>query len=105
MKASKEGEMVGVWRVLCGGFLVVLSPFVVASHAQQPPPPTKVVQITGLTGVKNRTKGSLAVEGGNLRFAHGQAKVDLAATSVQDVVTGNDRQRLIQDRKRTRLNS
>jgi hypothetical protein len=85
----------GVGRVLFGGFSLVLSPFIVASNAQQPAAPTKVVQITGLTGVKNRTKGSLAIEGGNLRFAHAQAKVDLAATSVQDVVTGNDSQRLV----------
>jgi hypothetical protein len=84
-----------VWRVLSGGLLVVLSPFLVTSNAQQPAAPTKVVQIMGLTGVKNKTSGSLAIEGGNLRFAHGQTKVDLAATSVQDVVTGNDSQRLV----------
>ena len=93
---SKEGEMVaGVGRVVCAGFLLVLSGFVAPSPAQQSAAPTKVIQIMGLTGVKNKTKGSLAVEGGNLRFAHGQAKVDLAATSVQDVVTGNDSERLI----------
>jgi hypothetical protein len=82
------------WRVLSGGLLLMMSPFVLAGQAQQAAP-TKVVQIMGLTGVKNNTKGSLAIEGGNLRFAHGPAKVDLAATSVQDVVTGNDSQRLI----------
>jgi hypothetical protein len=85
----------GVGRVLFGGFLLVLSPFTAPGHAQQPVAPTKVVQITGLTGVKNGTKGSLAVENGNLRFAHAQTKVDLAATSMQDIVTGNDSQRLI----------
>jgi hypothetical protein len=83
------------WRVLSGGLLVTMSPFVLASHAQQPAGPTRVVQIMGLTGVKNKTSGSLVVEGGNLRFAHGQTKVDVAVTSVQDVVTGNDSQRLI----------
>jgi len=82
-------------RMLLSGFLLVLGPFIAASRAQQPATPTKVVQITGLTGVKNKTSGSLMVEGGNLRFAHGQTKVDVAATSVQDVVTGNDSQRLI----------
>jgi hypothetical protein len=85
----------GFWRVLCSGFLLMSSPFVVASHAQQPAAPTKVVQIMGLTGVKNKTSGSLVVEGGNLRFAHAQTKVDVAVTSVQDVITGNDSQRLI----------
>jgi hypothetical protein len=85
----------GVGRVLCGGVLLVLSPFAEPGYAQQPAAPTKVVQITGLTGVKNRTKGSLAVESGNLRFAHAQTKVDLPATSIHDIVTGNDSQRLI----------
>lgn len=85
----------GVGRVVCAGFLLVLSGFVAPSPAQQSAAPTKVIQIMGLTGVKNKTKGSLAVESGNLRFAHGQAKVDLAATAVQDVVTGNDSERLI----------
>lgn len=85
----------GFGRLLLSGFLLVFSPFIVASQAQQPAAPTKVVQITGLAGVKNKTSGSLMVEGGNLRFAHGQTKVDVAATSVQDVVTGNDSQRLI----------
>jgi hypothetical protein len=83
------------WRVLSGGLLAMISPFVLVSQAQQPAAPTEVVQVMGLTGVKSKTSGSLAVEGGNLRFAHGAAKVDLAATSVQDVVTGNDSQRLI----------
>lgn len=85
----------GVCRVLCGGLLLVWNSFAAPSPAQQPAASTKVTQITGLTGVKNNTKGSLATEGGNLRFAHGQAKVELAATSVQDVVTGNDSQRLV----------
>jgi hypothetical protein len=87
--------MLSFWRVLCGGLLLTMSPFVLMSQAQQPGAPTKVTQIMGLTGVKSKTSGSLVVEGGNLRFAHGAAKVDLAATSVQDVVTGNDSQRLI----------
>ncbi len=85
----------GLWRVVCSGLLVTISPFVLVSRAQQAATPTKVVQIMGLTGVKNKTSGKLTVEGGNLRFAHGAAKVDVAATSVQDVVTGNDSQRLI----------
>jgi hypothetical protein len=84
----------GFWRVSCGVFLVVL-PFVLVSQAQQQAVPTKVVQIMGLSGVKNKTKGSLAMDGGNLRFTHGQTKVDVAATSVLDVVTGNDSQRVI----------
>ena len=53
------------------------------------------MQITGFAGVKNKTGGNLAVEGGNLHFIHEQTKVDVAATSVEDVVTGADSQRMI----------
>ena len=85
----------GVKRVLITVFLVALSPLARPSNAQQAGAPTKVVQITGLAGVKNQTKGSITVEGGNLRFANGQTKVDLGVASMEDVITGNDSQRLI----------
>ena len=61
----------------------------------QQPPPQKAVQLLGLAGVKNNTKGSLTVENGGLRFRHAKANTDLAASSVQDVVTGSDSQRMI----------
>jgi hypothetical protein len=76
-------------------FGVLLGSVIPASYAQQPPAPTKVLQITGLEGVKNKTKGTLAVDGSNLRFIHAETKVDLSASSVQDVITGNDSQRLV----------
>ncbi len=85
----------GTKRVLFAVLLFVLSPFILPSNAQQPAAPIKVNQITGLAGVKNKTKGSITIENGNLRFAQGKTNVDLAATSMQDVVTGNDSQRLV----------
>jgi hypothetical protein len=85
----------GMKRVSFTVLLLVLSPFVLPGDAQQPAAPIKVDQITGLVGVKNKAKGSVTIENGNLRFAHGKTNVDLAATSMQDVVTGNDSQRLI----------
>lgn len=87
--------VLGIKRVLFAVLSLVLSPFILPSNAQQPAAPIKVNQITGLTGVKNKTKGSITIENGNLRFAHDKTNVDLAATSMQDVVTGNDSQRLI----------
>jgi hypothetical protein len=87
--------VLGTKRVWFAVLLLVLSPFILPSNAQQPAAPIKVDQIMGLAGVKNKTKGSITIENGNLRFAHGKTKVDLAATSMQDVVTGNDSQRLI----------
>ncbi len=56
---------------------------------------TKVKQIKGLSGVKERTNGLLMVDGQNLHFSHEQLKVDVPAASVEDVITGNDSQRLI----------
>src|SRR6266851_1522080 len=87
--------VLGIKRVVFAVLLLVLSPFILPSNAQQPAAPIKVDQITGLAGVKNKTKGSITIENGNLRFAHGKTNVDLAAASMQDVVTGNDSQRLV----------
>src|ERR1700722_2819210 len=68
-----------------------------AACAQQPVPalPTKAVELTGLAGVKNNAKGTLTVESGNLRFTHSGVPSDLAASAMQDVVTGNDSQRVV----------
>ncbi len=85
----------GIGRVLWVVLVLVASPFVLPGKAQQPAAGTKVTQITGLSGVKNKTSGLLGVEGGNLHFSHEQMKVDVAATSVEDVITGNDSQRLV----------
>jgi len=54
----------------------------------------KVVQVTGLTGVKANTKGILTVESGNLQFANSKSKVSVPLQSVEDVVTDNDSQRV-----------
>jgi len=67
----------------------------VQARAATPEAGTKVTQITGLSGVKNKTKGHLLVNGGNLNFTHEQMKVDMPVNSVEDVVTGNDSQRAI----------
>ena len=55
----------------------------------------KVTQIMGLSGVKNKTGGRLLVDGQNLHFTHELMKVDVPTALVEDVITGNDSQRLI----------
>jgi hypothetical protein len=75
--------------ILMAGLLVS------ASNAQQSQTPTKVVQLTGLVSVRNNTQGSLMVQNGNLRFAHSRSTSDLVPGSMDDVVTGNDSQRVI----------
>ena len=64
-------------------------------NAQQVPGPVKVVQLTGLPGVKDNAKGTLDVEDGNLHFVHAKASSDVSAASIQDVVTGSDTQRAV----------
>jgi hypothetical protein len=62
--------------------------------AQQPDVGIKVVQVTGLAGVKANAKGSLTPENGNLQFEDSKAKVNVPIHSVEDVITGNDSQRV-----------
>ena len=75
--------------ILIAGLLVS------GSDAQPPQTPTRAIQVVGLLGVKNNTAGRLTVESGNLRFTHLGSSADLAPSSMQDVVTGNDSQRVI----------
>ena len=72
----------------------IVGPTALPIIAQQTPAATKVVQFTGLEGVKPKTSGSLTLEGGNLQFAGSQAKANLPLHSIIDVVTGNDSQRV-----------
>jgi hypothetical protein len=66
-----------------------------AARAQQASGPVKVVQLTGLMGVKDNAKGTLSVENGLLHFVHGKASSDVSASSIQDVVTAADSQRAV----------
>ena len=75
--------------------LAAFSAFVPSSLAQQPSGTAKAQVVMGLTGVKDKTGGNLSVEGGSLHFSHEQTKVEVAAASIVDVVTGEDSQRVI----------
>ena len=66
-----------------------------AGNAQQAPGTVKAVQVTGLSGVKDNTKGTLNVGNGQLHFVRGKASSDVTAASIQDVVTGGDSQRAV----------
>lgn len=82
-------------KVLIGLALLLLGGFALPTSAQQPSDVFHVVQITGLTGVKNKTKGILTVERESLQFASSNTKAEVAIASLQDVVTGTDSQRVI----------
>ena len=65
------------------------------ANAQRGSGPVKVVQLTGLVGVKDNAKGALSVENGQLHFVHSKASSDLSASSIQDAVTAADSQRAV----------
>ncbi|HTQ58787.1 MAG TPA: hypothetical protein VMI32_01075 [Candidatus Solibacter sp.] len=83
------------WRVSIGFLLLLFSASTVPSFAQQAADSTSVVQVVGLSGVKEHAKGTLTVENGNLQFVHSKTKAVVATSAIEDVVTGNDSQRMI----------
>jgi len=88
MTSRTTTVLVGVASLFAGLVIPV-------AHAQRASGPVKVVQLTGLAGVKENAKGTLSVENGQLHFVHGKASSDVSAASIQDVVTGADSQRAV----------
>lgn len=78
-----------------GLVLVFAGPAISIANAQIRSGPTKVVQLTGLPGVKDNAKGTLSVENGNLHFIRGKASSDISTTLIEDVVTGSDSQKAV----------
>jgi len=70
-------------------------PLIRTGHAQQAQTETQAVQVIGLAGLKENTKGRLTVVNGTLRFVHEKGNADVTAASIEDVVTGKDSQRVI----------
>ena len=64
-------------------------------QAQQDQTLTPAVHLIGLAGLNENTKGNLTVINGTLRFIHSKGNADVAATSIENVVTGTDSQRAI----------
>ena len=58
-------------------------------------PPIKATLVTGLSGFKDNSSGRLSVEKGNLHFVRADTAVDIAASEITDLITGNDSQRAI----------
>jgi hypothetical protein len=83
------------FKILAGVALLFGLPLISSARAQQPPGPVKAVELTGLTGVKEKAKGTLTVENGSLHFVHKKESSDVTVSSMADVVTGADTQRAI----------
>jgi hypothetical protein len=75
--------------------LFLWSPLIRIGRAQQPSTETQAVQVIGFAGLKENTKGRLTVVNGTLRFIYAKGNADVAAVSIEDVVTGKDSQRVI----------
>lgn len=74
--------------------LMLFGPLALPSSSQQPSQTVNVVQVIGLAGVRPKAKGALKLENGNLQFFSSKARAEVAITRVEDVVTGNDSQRV-----------
>jgi len=61
----------------------------------QPQTPVKSVELVGLAGFKDNTQGTLTIGDGKLHFVHSKKTADIAASSVEDVITGDESQRVI----------
>ena len=66
-----------------------------APAAQHALAPVQSIQLFGLSGVKNNTKGTLSVDGDKLHFASSKGTADIPLANVEDVLTGNDSQRVV----------
>jgi hypothetical protein len=63
-----------------------------SASAQDNSRAVKAVQILGLPGVKENTKGTLEVENTDLHFVHGKQSVDVSASSIESVSRGANSQ-------------
>ena len=88
-----ENEMLSTVKVVMIAITLFFCSWV--GHAQQAQTLTQAVQLIGLAGIKENTKGNLTVISGTLRFVHSKGNADVAATSIENVVTGTDSQRAI----------
>jgi hypothetical protein len=93
LSIEMEDEMLSTVKVALIAFTLFLCSSV--GHAQQAQTLTQAVQLIGLPGLNENTKGNLTVINGSLRFIHSKGNADVAATSIENVVTGTDSQRAI----------
>lgn len=70
-------------------------PLISVSRAEQAQNETQAVLVIGFAELKEHTKGRLMVVNGALHFTHAKGDADVTAASIEDVVTGNDSQRVM----------
>ena len=65
------------------------------SIAQQTAVSTDAVQVMGMTGVKNNSKGRLEITEGTLSFKSAKNSATVSVGCIDDVVTGRDSERVL----------
>ena len=75
--------------------LLSMSAFIPFGLAQQAPVSTEAVQLIGMAGFNNNSKGHLKVNDGVLSFASSKNNTSIPAGSIDDVVTGRDSERVL----------
>ena len=65
------------------------------SIAQQTAVSTDAVQVMGMTGVKNNSKGRLEITEGTLSFTSAKNNATVSVGCIDDVVTGRDSERVL----------
>ena len=66
-----------------------------ATNVRQQQRPTKSTAIIGLDGVREKTQGTLNIEDERLCFVHSGSTSQIPAAAMEDVITGEDSQRVI----------
>ena len=79
----------------CAGIGVCVLLAAGAAVAQEKPGVSGVTNVLGLEGVQRNAKGTLLVEGNSLRFVSSKGKAEVPLAQVQDVLTGDDSQRVV----------
>jgi hypothetical protein len=90
-----KSEMILKATVVVIATALLCNSLIRVGQAQQSPTETQATEIIGLTGLKENTKGKLTVVNGTLRFTHDQRSVDVSAALIEEVITGQDSQRVI----------
>jgi len=82
--------MVSQIKALVIASALLFSGSLFSTNQAQPQTEMTAVQLIGVPGIKQNTKGRLSIVNGNLRFSHDQQTFEVTAASIEEVLTGKD---------------
>jgi hypothetical protein len=95
MRLRRKSVFVATWLVVMGVLTLPASSKAQQSSVPVTDAPVKVVVVKGLEGVKDNSKGTIIVGDGSMHITHDTTVSNLDTHSIEDVVTGDDSQRVI----------